>query len=95
MTSIYGTEVFELSEPLRDLAVAFAKTATLNDTATAQAYRARYASYSAYAAGAAPPTVVPCDVATSDVREPVLSYLGDRAFILTLFLGLLLRCPSE
>lgn len=46
----------------------FAMTAVLNDTATAAEYRARYAPDAAYAAGAAPPSVVGCDVATSDVR---------------------------
>lgn len=66
-TTIYGTEVFEVNTALRDLAVEFASTAVLNDSATAQAYRANYASASAYAAGAAPPSVVKCDVATSDV----------------------------
>ena len=70
--NIYGTEVFEVNENLRDIAVSFAKEATLNDTATAQAYRALYTPVAAYAAGAASPAVVPCDVATSDVY-----YSGD------------------
>jgi hypothetical protein len=64
---IYGTEVFELNTALRSLAVSFASTAVLNDSTTAQVYRANYASASIYAAGAAPPSVVECDVATSDV----------------------------
>ena len=61
--NIYGTEVFEINENLRDIAVSFASAASLNDTATAQAYRALYTPISAYAAGAAPPSVVACDVA--------------------------------
>jgi len=64
---IYGTEVFEVNAALQDLAVGFASKAVLNDSATAQAYRAHYASAPVYAAGAAPPSVVKCDVATSDV----------------------------
>lgn len=65
--SIYGTEVFEVSETLRSLAIGFASTASLNDTVEAQTYRALYAPSTAYAAGAATPSVVACDVATSDV----------------------------
>ncbi|KAG6908565.1 hypothetical protein DXG01_004123 [Tephrocybe rancida] len=65
-TEIYGTEVFELNDALRKLAVGFAKTAKLNDTLTAQAYRAHYATVPAYAPGASPPSVLECDTATSD-----------------------------
>ncbi|KAK4988812.1 hypothetical protein LTR50_003657 [Elasticomyces elasticus] len=65
--SIYGTEVFEVNANLRSLAASFAKTARLNDSAAAIAYRANYATSSAYTAGAAAPSVVECDVATSDV----------------------------
>ncbi|KAF5379130.1 hypothetical protein D9615_005856 [Tricholomella constricta] len=63
---IYGTEVFEVNDALRKLAVGFAKTATLNDTGAAQAYRANYASNPAFLSGASPPSVVQCDTATSD-----------------------------
>lgn len=73
--SIYGTEVFELNANLRSKAVAFARQATLADSAQAQAYRANYLrgnGASIYQAGAAPPAVVECDVATSDVY-----YSGD------------------
>jgi purine nucleoside permease len=66
-TILYGTEVFEVNDALKKLAVEFAKTATLNDSDVAAAYRANYASTAAYAPGAAPPSVVECDVATSDV----------------------------
>lgn len=65
--SIYGTEVFEVNDALRQLAIGFAKTATLNDSAAAIAYRANYATTAAYSAGAQAPGVVGCDVATSDV----------------------------
>lgn len=65
--SIYGTEVFEVNQDLQKIAADFARKATLNDSDAAIAYRANYASLPAYAAGAAPPSVVECDVATSDV----------------------------
>ncbi|KAJ9296828.1 hypothetical protein DTO271G3_5027 [Paecilomyces variotii] len=66
--SIYGTEVFEVNTALRSLAVEFARTANLSDSAAAKAYRAHYASETdIYKAGAAGPSVVECDVATSDV----------------------------
>lgn len=65
--SIYGTEVFEVNVALRDLAMGYASTAVLNDSDTAIAYRANYASTAAYAAGAQGPSVVAGDVATSDV----------------------------
>ena len=64
---IYGTEVFEVNDALKKLAVAFTKTATLADDPTAAAYRANYASTPAYLAGSRPPSVEECDVATSDV----------------------------
>ncbi|KAK0936043.1 hypothetical protein LTR29_012416 [Friedmanniomyces endolithicus] len=65
--SIYGTEVFEFNQNLQKMAVAFASKAALNDSSDAVIYRANYAASSAYAAGAAAPSVVECDVATSDV----------------------------
>ncbi|KAL4894466.1 purine nucleoside permease [Aspergillus ambiguus] len=66
--SIYGTEVFEVNDELRSIAASLAKNATLADAAQAQKYRRLYASNgTVYAAGAAPPAVVECDVATSDV----------------------------
>lgn len=61
-SSIYGTEVFEVNDALRQMAIGFARTATLNDSTDAMAYRANYASIAAYAAGAAGPSVVGCDV---------------------------------
>lgn len=65
--SIYGTEVFEVNQNLQKLAASFARNATLNDSADAVAYRAMYASTDLYAAGTKAPSVVECDVATSDV----------------------------
>ena len=76
--SIYGTEVFEVSTALRELAVGYAKTAALNDSADAVIYRKNYApdGTGIYAAGALPPSVVECDVATSDVYYSG-TYLGE------------------
>lgn len=65
--TLYGTEVFELNEDLRQVAIKLAKTGTLADDAQSQAYRAHYANGSSFAAGAAGPSVVACDTATSDV----------------------------
>lgn len=64
---IYGTEVFEVNQALQQMAVAFARKATLNDSDAAIAYRALYADSPIYAAGAQGPAVHECDVATSDV----------------------------
>lgn len=64
--SIYGTEVFEVNEALRDLAVGFAKSATLNDSSAAAAYRANYGT-GIYAAATKAPGIITCDTATSDV----------------------------
>lgn len=64
--SIYGTEVFEISQPLQKLAANFARTASLNDSSQAVSYRANYVS-ELYAAARQTPAVFECDVATSDV----------------------------
>jgi len=63
---IYGTEVFEVNEPLRQMAFGLARTAELSDTAAAQSMRAQYAVTPVFKAGGEPPTVVLCDTATSD-----------------------------
>ncbi|KAM3501379.1 hypothetical protein MY10362_005596 [Beauveria mimosiformis] len=63
----YGSEVFELNAKLRDVAYDLASTATLDDADNARALRAQYAAGSADAAAAAPPSLVKCDVTTSDV----------------------------
>ncbi|KAJ7269899.1 purine nucleoside permease [Mycena rebaudengoi] len=57
-----GTEVFEVNDALRQLAVGFAKKARLNDTLESQLARARYVR----TPGAAPPSIVMCDTATAD-----------------------------
>ncbi|KAG9023507.1 hypothetical protein FRB95_012991 [Tulasnella sp. JGI-2019a] len=72
---IYGTEVFEFNNDLKKMAVAFASTAKLNDSDTSIAYRANYIQ----AAAKAGPTVVECDVATSDVYYTG-KLLGDAFF---------------
>lgn len=64
---IYGTEVFEYNCKLRDIALSLARKASLNDTATAKAYRAKYAPEARYLQGTKAPSVRACDVATSDV----------------------------
>ncbi|KAJ7065026.1 purine nucleoside permease [Mycena amicta] len=58
-----GTEVFELNDALRQAVFEFSTTATLSDSAKAQAARALYSNASAGATG---PRVVLCDTATSD-----------------------------
>ena len=65
--NIYGTEVFEVSTALRDYAIGFASSAVLNDSSEAVAYRAKYSTSVLYTAATAGPSIVACDVATSDV----------------------------
>ncbi|PBP26319.1 hypothetical protein BUE80_DR002593 [Diplocarpon rosae] len=69
--NIYGTEVFEVNGALRDIAAEFARTATLNDSSEAVAYRANYApannASAIYAAATKKPGIIKCDTATSDV----------------------------
>ncbi|KAM3067546.1 hypothetical protein ACMFMG_000137 [Clarireedia jacksonii] len=67
LVEIYGTEVFEVNDDLKQVAMTFARNATLNDTADAIAYRALYGENPIYALGAQPPSVVACDTASSDV----------------------------
>ncbi|TVY28257.1 Purine nucleoside permease [Lachnellula hyalina] len=70
-SSIYGTEVFELNEALRDMAVKLASRAKMIDTNVTAAYRKQYAgnqtAASPYAKGLRSPSVIKCDVVTSDV----------------------------
>ena len=62
--SIYGTEVFEVNDALRQIAISLAQQATLNITNEALTQRARYTG----SIGANQVvTVRACDVATSDV----------------------------
>lgn len=65
--SIYGTEVFEVNDALRQLAIVFARNATLVDSNAAGISRSNYANTSIFAAAIEPPSVVACDTATSDV----------------------------
>ncbi|KAK3951087.1 purine nucleoside permease [Pseudoneurospora amorphoporcata] len=67
-TTIYGTEVFEVNEALRDAAYGFAQKAELSDSTVVADYRAKYKEAgSEYAAATGLPNVVRCDTATSDV----------------------------
>ncbi len=66
----YGTEVLELSAPLRDLAYGFARRANLSDDPVAAEYRTRYAAVrpaGLYASATHGPSVIKCDSVTSDV----------------------------
>ncbi|TFK78815.1 purine nucleoside permease, partial [Polyporus arcularius HHB13444] len=63
---LYGTEVFEVNENLRQFAIRMAEKGRLADDEPSRMYRQNYASDPAFAAGAAPPSVVACDTATSD-----------------------------
>ncbi|KAJ7699069.1 purine nucleoside permease [Mycena rosella] len=62
---IDGTEVFEVNDALRKVAVGFAQTATLTDTDDCKDLRATYTSPE-FAAAAAPPAIAMCDTVTSD-----------------------------
>ncbi|KPM37276.1 hypothetical protein AK830_g9295 [Neonectria ditissima] len=67
-TELYGTEVFELNEALRDVAFGLASTATLNDTADIQEYRDKYRTDGVrYRSATESPSVIKCDATTSDV----------------------------
>ncbi|KAI0643442.1 purine nucleoside permease [Trametes meyenii] len=65
--TLYGTEVFEVNDDLRQLAIAMAQTGILSDDTPSRQYRENYATHPDFAHGAAPPSVVGCDTATSDV----------------------------
>ncbi|KJZ75398.1 hypothetical protein HIM_05324 [Hirsutella minnesotensis 3608] len=68
-TITYGTEVFEVSERLREAAYSLASRATLVDDAVSRQYRSRYAAADrdSYDMATRPPSVVKCDCTTSDV----------------------------
>lgn len=67
-TTIYGTEVFEVNDALRDAAYGFALKAELADSEAAAEYRSQYKEAGPeYAAAPQGPNVVKCDTATSDV----------------------------
>ncbi|GLB44602.1 putative purine nucleoside [Lyophyllum shimeji] len=63
---LYGTEVFEVNDALKKLAVGFAKKAKLNDTLAAQVYRTNYGKLAGFEPGTSAPSVVECDTATAD-----------------------------
>ncbi|KAJ7198271.1 purine nucleoside permease [Mycena pura] len=66
-TTLYGTEVFEMNEALRQLAFAAAKKAKLVDSPDAQQMRMQYAASPIFAPpNEVGPSVVLCDTATSD-----------------------------
>lgn len=67
-TITYGTEVFELSGPLQEIAYRMASTANLSDADAPSEYRSKYVgSGEQFSAAIKSPGVVKCDVATSDV----------------------------
>ncbi|KAI2463500.1 putative purine nucleoside permease [Annulohypoxylon bovei var. microspora] len=67
-STVYGTEVMEVNENLRDAAVKLARNAKLADSTGAAEYRAKYSAGGAlYAAATDGPGVITCDSATSDV----------------------------
>jgi purine nucleoside permease len=67
-TITYGTEVFELDSDLRDAAYRWARGAVLADDEQADAYRRKYADMGpSFGPATAPPSVLRCDTATSDV----------------------------
>jgi len=64
----YGTEVFELNNNLREAAFNLASMAVLAGAETSRQYRGRYGgSVGDFPEASRPPSVVRCDMATSDV----------------------------
>ena len=65
---IYGTEVFELNEALRDVAFELASAASLMDSKETSSYRLKYSKMGReFVPGTQPPAIIKCDTATSDV----------------------------
>ena len=65
---IYGTEVYELNEALRDIVYKFAGAANMSDSKETNRYRLRYSGMGRdFVPGTQPPAVIKCDAATSDV----------------------------
>ncbi|KAE9397503.1 purine nucleoside permease [Gymnopus androsaceus JB14] len=64
--TLYGTEVFEVNDNLRQVAYGLTKNATLHDNSIAQAYRANYGTDNRFIAGSSPPSVALCDTTTAD-----------------------------
>ncbi|KAI1081675.1 purine nucleoside permease [Whalleya microplaca] len=63
---VYDSEVYELNTNLRDTATKMIDPSQIIDIAEAQTYRSKYASDPKFQAAVRPPSVVNCDVATSD-----------------------------
>ncbi|KAI9060791.1 purine nucleoside permease [Trametes sanguinea] len=63
---LYGTEVFEVNEDLRRIAMGQAQTGRLSDDERSQNYRAHYGGSPEFAAAVEPPGVIACDTATAD-----------------------------
>ncbi|KAE8442042.1 hypothetical protein EG329_003899 [Mollisiaceae sp. DMI_Dod_QoI] len=66
---IYGTEVFELNNNLRQVAKGFAQRATLSDSEAAQAFRSRYSGSTdnSFEAATNPPSIMEGDVLSANV----------------------------
>lgn len=65
---LYGTEVFELNESLRDDVFRLAAASDLTDSEDTNMYRLKYVPMGVdYLPATEPPRVIKCDVATSDV----------------------------
>lgn len=66
---IYGTEVFELNNNLRQLAKEFAQRATLSDSEAAQAFRSRYSGSdkNAFEPATQSPSIIEGDVLSANV----------------------------
>ncbi|KAG7087705.1 hypothetical protein E1B28_013652 [Marasmius oreades] len=65
-SELYGTEVFEVNDALRRIALDFAQKANLSDSQEAQAYRSNYNTSSVFSAATQPPGFALCDTATAD-----------------------------
>ncbi|KAJ6437333.1 mitochondrial carrier [Purpureocillium lavendulum] len=64
----YGTEVFELNKDLRESAFSLASKAVLADADTSRQYRSKYGGpVGDFPLASCPPSIVRCDMATSDV----------------------------
>ena len=68
-TTIYGSEVFELNDDLRQVAISFARTVSLEDSADAAKNRALYSDSpgDVYHAATLDPSIVEGDVTTGNV----------------------------
>ena len=67
-SEVQGTEVFELNDALRGIVVGYARGVELEDSDEVKAYRESYANMTdlSYGNAVSVPSVLECDVATSD-----------------------------